>query len=459
MYRELDEPGLTRAASDKAYKMAGLGPQDIDVAEVHDATSFCEVYQCEMLRFCPEGEGGKFIESGATGPGGKLPVNTSGGLVSKGHPVGATGLSMLAELATAAARRGGTAPGEGRRDRARRERRRRDRHGGGGGLGGDPAKGLKLNATSPASERGKPIKEQEMTIRFDNRVAIVTGAGNGLGRAHALLLASRGAKVVVNDPGGAVDGKGGGHAAADKVVDEIKAAGGQAVPNYDSVAEAKSAANIVKTAVDSFGTVDIVVNNAGVLRDKTFHNMTVEDFDFVVKVHFLGTAYVTHAAWPILRAKAYGRVVVTSSNSGIYGNFGQAELWRRQARGRGLHECAPARGPEVQHLGERAGAGRGHAHDREPDDAGGRWRSSSRSSSRRWWPICAASSASAPARSGARAPATSRASSIARRPACASTGRAPTVEDVMENIDRIADLSTNTVFRTSTEEVQAVVGG
>ena len=95
-------------------------------------------------------------------------------------------------------------------------------------------------------------------------------------------------------------------------------------PNYNSVAEAKSAANIVKTAVDSFGTVDIVVNNAGVLRDKTFHNMTVEDFDFVVKVHFLGTAYVTHAAWPILRAKAYGRVVVTSSNSGIYGNFGQA---------------------------------------------------------------------------------------------------------------------------------------
>ena len=163
-----------------------------------------------------------------------------------------------------------------------------------------------------------------MTIRFDNRVAIVTGAGNGLGRAHALLLASRGAKVVVNDPGGAVDGKGGDHAAADKVVAEIKKAGGQAVPNYDSVADPKSAANIVKTAVDSFGTVDIVVNNAGVLRDKTFHNMTVEDFDFVVKVHFLGTAYVTHAAWPIMRAKAYGRVVVTSSNSGIYGNFGQA---------------------------------------------------------------------------------------------------------------------------------------
>jgi NAD(P)-dependent dehydrogenase (short-subunit alcohol dehydrogenase family) len=114
-----------------------------------------------------------------------------------------------------------------------------------------------------------------MTIRFDNRVAIVTGAGNGLGRAHALLLASRGARVVVNDPGGAVDGKGGDHAAADKVVAEIKTAGGQAVPNYDSVADPKTAANIVKTALDSFGTVDIVVNNAGVLRDKTFHNMTI----------------------------------------------------------------------------------------------------------------------------------------------------------------------------------------
>jgi NAD(P)-dependent dehydrogenase (short-subunit alcohol dehydrogenase family) len=122
-----------------------------------------------------------------------------------------------------------------------------------------------------------------MTIRFDNRVAIVTGAGGGLGRAHALLLASRGAKVVVNDPGGAVDGKGGNHAAADKVVAEIKAAGGQAVPNYDSVADPKSAANIVQTAVDSFGTVDIVVNNAGVLRDKTCPNMTIEDFDFVVR--------------------------------------------------------------------------------------------------------------------------------------------------------------------------------
>src|SRR5262245_62432482 len=162
-----------------------------------------------------------------------------------------------------------------------------------------------------------------MTIRFDNRVAIVTGAGNGLGRAHALLLASRGAKVVVNDPGGARDGKGSDTAVADKVVAEIKAAGGQAVANYDSVAEQKAAANIVKTAVDAFGTVDIVVNNAGILRDKSFPNMSMDDFLFVLQVHLMGSVYVTHAAWPILRAKAYGRVVLTSSSSGLYGNFGQ----------------------------------------------------------------------------------------------------------------------------------------
>jgi len=162
-----------------------------------------------------------------------------------------------------------------------------------------------------------------MSIRFDNRVAIVTGAGNGLGRSHALLLAARGASVVVNDPGGARDGKGGDHAAADKVVAEIKAAGGNAVPNYDSVAERDSAANIVKTAVDAFGTIDIVVNNAGILRDKSFHNMSLDDFEFVLKVHLLGSAYVSHAAFPIMRTKSYGRIVMTSSNSGIYGNFGQ----------------------------------------------------------------------------------------------------------------------------------------
>ncbi len=296
-----------------------------------------------------------------------------------------------------------------------------------------------------------------MTIRFDNRVAIVTGAGNGLGRAHALLLASRGAKVVVNDPGGARDGRGGGHAAADKVVAEIKAAGGQAVPNYDSVADKEGAKNIVKTATDAFGTLDIVVNNAGILRDKSFPNMTMEDFDFVVQVHFLGTAYVTHAAWPILRQKAYGRVVVTSSNSGIYGNFGQANYagaklalvgFVNALRLEGqkynimVNALAPVAAtrmtedlmtPEVlakmkpefvspmvaylcseqcQHTGDIWAAGAGYFSRIEYREGPG-----------------------------------------------VRLGPQATVDDVAANIEKIADLSTTVRYRTSSEEVQAVLGG
>ena len=163
-----------------------------------------------------------------------------------------------------------------------------------------------------------------MTIRYDNRVAIVTGAGAGLGEQHAKLLASRGAKVVVNDPGGAVDGRGTAAAVADKVVAEIKAAGGEAVANYDSVATWDGAQNIIKTAMDSWGRVDILVNNAGILRDKSFNNMDMEDFEFVMQVHLMGTVYCTKAAWQIMRSQRYGRVVVTSSGSGTVGNFGQA---------------------------------------------------------------------------------------------------------------------------------------
>lgn len=160
-------------------------------------------------------------------------------------------------------------------------------------------------------------------IRFDGRVAIVTGAGGGLGRAHALLLASRGAKVVVNDLGGAVDGTGGSHTAAQKVVDEIKAAGGEAVASYDGVHTAEGAANIVKTAVDTFGTLDIVINNAGILRDVSLMKMTDEDWGKVLAVHLNGGYNVTKAAFPVLRAKGYGRIVFTSSAAGLYGNFGQ----------------------------------------------------------------------------------------------------------------------------------------
>jgi NAD(P)-dependent dehydrogenase (short-subunit alcohol dehydrogenase family) len=160
-------------------------------------------------------------------------------------------------------------------------------------------------------------------IRFDGRVAVVTGAGSGLGKSHAKALAARGAKVVVNDLGVDVAGGGTSSAAADAVVAEIKAAGGTALANYDSVSEPDSAARIVNSAVDAFGTVDIVINNAGFLRDKSFEKIELADFDAVLKVHLQGGVYVTKAAWPVMKAKNYGRVVVTTSAAGLYGNFGQ----------------------------------------------------------------------------------------------------------------------------------------
>jgi NAD(P)-dependent dehydrogenase (short-subunit alcohol dehydrogenase family) len=160
-------------------------------------------------------------------------------------------------------------------------------------------------------------------IRFDGRVAVVTGAGAGLGRSHARALAARGAKVVVNDLGADLAGGGRSGAAADAVVAEIRAAGGTAVASYDSVAEPAAAARIVATALEAFGTVDIVVANAGILRDKSFEKMALADFDLVVKVHLQGGVYVTKAAWPVMKAKNYGRVVVTTSAAGLYGNFGQ----------------------------------------------------------------------------------------------------------------------------------------
>ncbi|WP_430397357.1 SDR family NAD(P)-dependent oxidoreductase [Ferrovibrio sp.] len=162
-----------------------------------------------------------------------------------------------------------------------------------------------------------------MAIDFQGRVAIVTGAGSGLGRSHALALAARGARVVVNDLGGAVDGTGGSAKAADQVVAEIKAAGGEAVANHDSVSDAAGAARIVQAAVDAWGRVDVLVNNAGILRDKSFAKMELGDFDTVVDVHLLGSAYVTKAAWPVMQAQNYGRIVMTTSAAGLYGNFGQ----------------------------------------------------------------------------------------------------------------------------------------
>jgi NAD(P)-dependent dehydrogenase (short-subunit alcohol dehydrogenase family) len=161
-------------------------------------------------------------------------------------------------------------------------------------------------------------------LGFDGKVAIVTGAGGGIGREHSLLLASRGALVVVNDIGGAVDGTGGDAGPAQKVVDEIKAAGGEAVADTNSVATPEGGQAIVQTALDAFGRIDIVVNNAGILRDKSFHNMTPDLVDPVIDVHLRGAFYVTQPAWVHMREQAYGRVVVTASSAGILGNFGQA---------------------------------------------------------------------------------------------------------------------------------------
>jgi len=160
-------------------------------------------------------------------------------------------------------------------------------------------------------------------IRFDNKVAIVTGAGGGLGREYALELARRGAKVVVNDLGGSRDGTGQSDAAL-AVVEAIEAAGGEAMANGGNVAEYEQMADMVARAVERWGGVHILVNNAGVLRDKTFAKMEPADFEFVVRVHLLGSAYATKACWETFRAQNYGRVLMTSSSSGLFGNFGQA---------------------------------------------------------------------------------------------------------------------------------------
>jgi NAD(P)-dependent dehydrogenase (short-subunit alcohol dehydrogenase family) len=163
-----------------------------------------------------------------------------------------------------------------------------------------------------------------MELGFDGKVAVITGAGGGLGREHALEFARRGARVVVNDLGGSVDGSGGSKSAAEEVVSEIEALGGEAVANGDSVATEEGGKAIIQSAIDAFGRVDIVVNNAGILRDKTFHKMDDELLTPVIDVHLKGAFYVTQPAWVLFREQGYGRVINTSSNSGLAGNFGQA---------------------------------------------------------------------------------------------------------------------------------------
>jgi NAD(P)-dependent dehydrogenase (short-subunit alcohol dehydrogenase family) len=162
-----------------------------------------------------------------------------------------------------------------------------------------------------------------MAIRFDGKVAIVTGAGGGLGRTHALELAARGAKVVVNDLGGAVDGTGGNSQAAEAVVAEITAAGGTAIANGASVADDAGVAHLVKQTMDAWGRIDVLIANAGILRDKSFSKMELKDFDAVMAVHLMGTVKPCKAIWQIMRDQQYGRIVVTTSSTGLYGNFGQ----------------------------------------------------------------------------------------------------------------------------------------
>jgi NAD(P)-dependent dehydrogenase (short-subunit alcohol dehydrogenase family) len=175
-----------------------------------------------------------------------------------------------------------------------------------------------------------------MTIRFDGQVAIVTGGGNGLGRQHCLQLAQRGAKIVVNDLGGAVDGTGGSVSAAQAVADEIRQAGGEAIANGADITKLDQVEAMVAEAKAKWGRIDILINNAGILRDKTFAKMTMDDFRKVVDVHLFGTANCTKAVWETMREQNYGRILMTSSSSGIYGNFGQANYGAAKAAMIGL---------------------------------------------------------------------------------------------------------------------------
>ncbi len=170
-----------------------------------------------------------------------------------------------------------------------------------------------------------------MAIRFEGKVAIVTGAGGGLGRAHSLELARRGAKVVVNDLGGAIDGSGGSSAAAEAVVAEIRAAGGEAMSDGCSVTDEGGVANMVQKIMDSWGRGDILINNDGILRDKTFSKMDIADFRAVLEVHLMGSVICSRAVWPIMRQQQYGRIVVTTSVTGLHGNFGQTNYGAAKA--------------------------------------------------------------------------------------------------------------------------------
>ena len=234
-------------------------------------------------------------------------------------------------------------------------------------------------------------------LGFDGKVAIITGAGGGLGRSHALELARRGALVVVNDLGGSVDGTGSGTTAAQAVVDEITAAGGEAVANYDSVATPEGGQAIVQTALDALGRVDIIINNAGILRDASFKNMDADKVDPVLDVHLRGAFNVTQPAWEHMRDQGYGRIVNTRSGAGIFGNFGQTNYGAAKMGLVGLTRVLAVEGAKYN---IKANAIAPVAKTRMTEDILGPWpTSSSRRWSRRWWPSWPTRTARCPARS------------------------------------------------------------